>query len=298
MKKKTLKALYVLAVGIIGFILVELGLIDGNAAYSTEGYPIDLDKAGDTVSVISVGQADSALISSGGKFCLIDAGETKSGDISVLEYLDAAGVKEIELLVITHFHADHTNEVLDVMDNYKINNIVIPNLEKKNIPTTKFFKSFLKKVEEQDINIKPAVKDSEYAVGNGTVKILADTYNDLSTNDTSVAALFVQDDFTFLSTGDGEEQYESRLVNDFNQKVTLFTAGHHGSSTSNTKEFITALNPDYVAISAGRDNEYGHPHKEVKELLEKLDIPYGVTSQMGTIVYSITENRLLTAAGF
>lgn len=292
--KNNLKAvLYIAVVGLVGYLLVQLGIIDAAVTRQSAGYPVVLQQAGDAVSVISTGQADSALISSGGKFCLIDAGQAYGGHIGVTEYLRSAGVKEIELLVITHFHYDHTSELTDVIDNFRVKNIVIPNLSKENIPTAEYFSVFLDKVERKNINLKPAIKGDEYVVGNGTLKILADTYNDLSVNDTSVATLFTQGEFTYLSTGDGEKEYEERLLNDYSSKVTMFVAGHHGSQDSNTETFIKTINPQFVAISAGRDNDYGHPHKRVTDMLDSMGIPYKITAQYGTIVYSITENKLL-----
>ena len=290
---KLKKAVYIAIVSFIGYILVETGIVDANKVKWSDGYPVTIQTAGDTVSFISTGQSDSTLISSGDKYCLIDVGETYSGHIGVEEYLRYAGVKEIELLVITHFHYDHTSELIDVIDNFKVKNIVIPNLSKENVPTDDYFKVFLSKVEQKGINLKPAVKGAEYTVGNGTVRILADTYNDLSINDTSVATLFSQGDFTFLSTGDGETEYEKRLLKDFNGKVSLLAAGHHGSGDASTEDFIKTIKPDFAAISAGKNNEYGHPHKRVTKLFDTMGIPYAVTAQQGTIVYSITENKLL-----
>ena len=292
MKSKFLKGLYLLIVSVVGFFLAEAG--DFGPVGSIVVKP---QYTGDTVSVLSVGQANSALISSGGKYCLIDAGYTNTGDTDVVSYLRRAGVIELELVVITHFHSDHTSDIIDVMNSFRIKNMIIPKLTVENMPTTSFFSLFLDTVERKNINLIPAEKGSEYTVGDGTVTILDDTYNDLTINDTSVATLFRQGDFTFLNTADGEEEYEKRLLGAFSEKVTLFTAGHHGSSTSNTKKFIKAISPDFVAISAGRDNDYGHPHKSVTQLLEKEGIPYGVTFRDGTIVYSITENRLLTETG-
>ena len=58
-------------------------------------------------------------------------------------------------------------------------------------------------------------------------------------------------------------------------------------------DFIKTIKPDFAVISAGKNNEYGHPHKRVTKLFDAMGIPYAVTAQQGTIVYSITENKLL-----
>ena len=88
-----------------------------------------------------------------------------------------------------------------------------------------------------------------------------------------------------------KKEYEERLLRVFNEKVTLFAAGHHGSSTSNTEKFITAIDPDYIAISCGEDNEFGHPHREVMALIKEKNIPYGITFEEGTLVYPINQPK-------
>lgn len=288
MKSKFLKGIYILVIAIIGFFIVELG--KGNFKPMSFN-PVDISAVGDTVSVLSVGQADSALISSGGKYCLVDAGQTDSGDTQVIQYLKNAKVSEIELLIVTHFHTDHTSELLEIMDEFKIHTIVIPHLSQENTPTSSFFTAFLNKVEKYGISLKPAQKGDCYTIGNGSITILDDTYNDLTVNDTSIATLFEQDGFTWLNTGDGEAEYEQRLLKVFDGKVTLFTAGHHGSYTANTEQFIKAIQPDYVAISAGRDNEYGHPHKKALDVFEKENSSCNITFRDGTLIYSIKDKK-------
>ncbi len=289
MKRKVIKAFYVLVVALVGFI---------GSFFEKDTYVADTIKpAGDTVSVISVGQANSTLISSGGKFCLIDAGQTETGHNILLDYLDSAGVKEIELLVVTHFHTDHTSELIDVLKYYDVKNIVIPYLEIQNTPTTSFFSLFLDSVDKYGINLNPARKGDKYTVGNGTVTILDDTYNDLTANDTSVATLFTQGDFTFLNTADGGEEYEKRLIDKIDGPVTLFTAGHHGSASSNSKAFIGKIKPQFVAVSAGKDNEYGHPHKSVTDRFEDIGAQCNITFRDGTLVYSIENKTLYTTIG-
>lgn len=288
MKKKFLKSLYVAVVAFFGCLLAQFGF--GEVIEN----PVDLSKAGDTVSILSVGQADSALISSGGKYCLIDAGYTIKGDTDAVSYMKNAGVKELEVLVITHFHIDHTADIINVLNNFRVKNIIIPDLEIANIPTSSFFELFMDKIEDKKINIFPAKKGESYTIGNGTLTILDDTYNDMTVNDTSVATLFRQDDFTFLSTGDGEGWYEKRLLEVFSEEVTLLVAGHHGSSTSSTQSFIEGVSPQMIAISAGKDNEYGHPHKEILELYESKNIPYNITFRDGTLVYSIKDKKLIS----
>lgn len=254
---------------------------------------VNISGAEDTVAILNVGQADTSLISSGGQYCLIDAAQTEDCTDTAVQYLEEQGIKEIELLVLTHFHMDHTGDMMEVIDNFKINNILIPKLSQENTPTTAFFAKFLDRVEEKGIKLHTAKKGDRYPVGKGELIVADDTINTPNINNTSVATLFVQGDFSYLNTGDGERDYELQLAQAMTQRVTLFKAGHHGSRTSNTEELLSVIKPKMVAVSAGKDNRYGHPNDEVMERFEKLGIEAAVTFKEGTLVYSMdTKQRI------
>lgn len=243
-------------------------------------------KIGDSVTVMDVGQAQSVLIQSDDSFALIDAGFSK-GNTDVVTYLNERKVDKLELLVITHFHTDHTSQVLEVLDNFAVDTVLIPDLSEENMPTTSFFDKLLTRAEDGEFNLVTAKKGDIYLVGDGEIKVLADTYNDGDINDTSIALTFTQDDFIYLETGDCEAEAEEYLLPYIPENVTLFNAGHHGSSTSNTLALLEKANPKYVSISCGKDNSYGHPHKEVLDRLKDLRIFHAVTYEDGDLVYNI-----------
>ena len=246
-----------------------------------------------TVSVINVGQACSTLISSNGQFCLIDAGQTDDGQDKIVEYLKSKGVTELELFVITHFDTDHISEVVDVLDNFEVRDVVIPRLADKNIPNDYTYDVLIERAENGDFNLYHAMKGDIFTIGNGILTVLDDTYNDLGINNTSIATLFTQGTFTFLSTGDGEELYEKRLLREFSRHVTLFLAAHHGASNANTEEFLKVISPDFVAVSAGKCNKYRHPNKEAVQNYEKYAGQYNITFRDGTLVYSMDTKELI-----
>ncbi|MEG0804244.1 MAG: MBL fold metallo-hydrolase, partial [Pygmaiobacter sp.] len=68
--------------------------------------------------------------------------------------------------------------------------------------------------------------------------------------------------------------------------------GHHGSDTSNTAAFLTALAPRYVTISCGTGNDYGHPHKEVLERLTTVGAEVLRTDLAGSIIFSVTQSGI------
>ncbi|MEK7558354.1 MAG: MBL fold metallo-hydrolase, partial [Patescibacteria group bacterium] len=90
-----------------------------------------------------------------------------------------------------------------------------------------------------------------------------------------------------MLTGDAPLSVEARLVALFGKKLqsNILKLGHHGSKTSSSPAFLGYVHPDYAIISAGLNNSYGHPHKEVTGLLEKFKIPRLMTYELGTIIF-------------
>lgn len=239
-----------------------------------------------TVTMLDVGQAACTLIESEGQFCLIDAGKA-GGSTDIVAYLNHRGVKKLDLLVLTHFHYDHTSEALDIIRNFDIGTVLIPSLSAENIPDSYFYKS----LEEDGANgyykLEYAVKDMEFKVGRGTLKVASDTFNSENINNTSVVTVYTLDDFVYVNTGDTESDREVQILDCLPENVDFLTAGHHGSQDSTSQALLDRLKPGFVGISCGKDNDYGHPHKRVLERLDNMDIPYSVIYETGNIVYSM-----------
>lgn len=245
----------------------------------------------DTVTALNVGQAACTLIESGGKFCVVDAGKTGGGE-DVRAYLSRRGVKTIDLLVLTHFHQDHTSEALDIIRNFEIKTVLIPSLSRENIPDSYLYKSLLEDGKNGYFDLKYAVKGMEFTVGNGSVKVLADTINTENINNTSIAVSFTQGDFIYVNTGDMECDGDKLIIDDIPQNVTLYTAAHHGSKDANSYELLEKLNPSLMVISCGEDNSYGHPHKSFLNRADDLKIPYLITYEQGNIVLDISTGEV------
>ena len=86
-----------------------------------------------------------------------------------------------------------------------------------------------------------------------------------------------------LLTGDMGSKTERANLDRFG-RVKVLKAGHHGSSKSTSEEFLEKTRPDYVIISAGKDNSYGHPHKETLERLDRIGAVVYYTMNSGTII--------------
>lgn len=245
-----------------------------------------------TVTMLNVGQASSTLIESDGQFCLIDAGKY-GGETDIVSYLHSRKVKKIDLLVLTHFHYDHTSEAMDVIRNFDIGTVLIPALSDEYIPDSYLYKSLAEDDKNGYYSLMYSKQGLEFAIGQGTLKVLADTFSSENINNTSTATSFTLGDFIYVNTGDCEADREQYLLEFMPENVDFLTAGHHGSQDATSQRFLDRLKPAFVGISAGLDNEYGHPHKAVLNRLENMGIPYVATCEIGNIVYSMNTQTLI-----
>jgi len=212
----------------------------------------------------------------------------------ITAYLHSRGVERIDLMVLSHFHYDHTSEALDVIRNFDIGTVVIPALSDSMKPDSYFYQSLWADAANGYYTLETAAKDKIFTLGSGEIEILADTINHLTENDTSIALSYTNGDFVYVNTADMEKEAEAIVLEQMPQNITLFAAGHHGSSTSNSYDFIARLNPSVITISCGRDNDYGHPHSETIDTFTSLGLPYYLTYENGNIVYSIETGEIFT----
>lgn len=236
------------------------------------------------VHYIDVGQGDSIFIEfPTGETALIDGGPRSSGQ-KVLNYLDKQNVKRIDYLIAIHPHEDQIGGLIDVVNNYEIGKIYIPNVEH----TTKTFEDFLLAIQNKGKKITAAKAGNMIIDKKGlSVKILAPednfTYDNL--NDYSVVIKLNYKNISFLFTGDAESLSESTMMSKgYDLKADVLKVGHHGSKTSTTDEFLSKVAPKYAVISCGLNNSYGHPHTEIINKLRARGIQIYRTDLDGTSV--------------
>lgn len=233
------------------------------------------------VHFIDVGQGDSTLIETDGRFMLIDAGERDQGD-TVVSYLKAQGVVKLDYVIGTHPHSDHIGGLETVIREFDIDKIILPEKEH----TTKTYEQLLDAIADKDLKITlPKVGDS-YKLGEASFRIIAPNrdYGD-NLNNWSVGLRLAYGENSFLLCGDAQKEAEKDMgANGLNLKADVLKLSHHGSNTSSSEEFMDLIRPEYAVISCGKNNDYGHPHKEVLEMLNKRGIKVLRTDQLGTIV--------------
>ncbi|EIV99899.1 putative hydrolase (metallo-beta-lactamase superfamily) [Thermoanaerobacter siderophilus SR4] len=235
------------------------------------------------VSFIDVGQGDSIFIQTpSGKTMLIDAGVPEMGS-KVVDYIKSRGVNKIDILIGTHPHADHIGGIPAVIENFEIGKFYMP----KVTTTTKTFENVLRAAKAKGLSISVAKAGVTLDLGEEIkAKMLAPNsthYDDL--NNYSAVIKVTYGNTAFMFTGDAEKESEQEMLSKgYDLKADVLKVGHHGSSSASTWAFLKAVNPKYAVISVGKNNDYGHPHKETMEKLKSLGVIVYRTDQCGTVV--------------
>lgn len=278
-KKLIISILSVLAV----ILVTVIGMMMDKEEEKLKG---DLEEASLFVHYIDVGQGDSELIECNGEFMLIDAGEN-GGEASLIAYLRNAGVEKLKYVVATHPHSDHLGGVAEILEEFEVENVIMPKIPKAVTPTTKTYNRFLEAVKNTGTKGIYAKLDAEYTVGDATFRIMGSVNtNTENLNDFSVVIKLTHGENTFFFSGDAEAEAESDFVDRYGDELDcdVYKVAHHGSSSSSSEKLMNVLTPEICIISCGADNSYGHPHDETEELLESITDKIYRTDICGTVI--------------
>jgi competence protein ComEC len=235
-----------------------------------------------TVKFFDVGQGDSILIQTpNGKTMLIDAGPGSASD-KVYSALKSLNINSIDVLVATHPHEDHIGGMTNIVNNLKIGMMYMP----KSITTTKTYESLLNAISNKGLKVNTAkagvVIDIDSALSVTMLTPNSANYTDI--NDYSAVIKITYKNNSFLLVGDASNNSESEMLsNGSSLKADVLKVGHHGSATSSSDSFLSAVNPKYAIISVGAGNSYGHPTAATLGRLSSHNINVYRTDESGTI---------------
>jgi competence protein ComEC len=235
------------------------------------------------VSYIDVGQGDSILVQVNGKNLLIDAGPNDSTD-KLMSYLNKQNIKKLDFIVATHPHEDHIGAMDTVIKKYTIGEFYAP----KKMTTTKTFENMVTALKSKNIKINTAAAGVSLDLGkNVKCEMVAPNgtnYGD-NLNNYSAVIKITYGNSKFLFMGDAEKLSEKEILNkNYDISSDVLKLGHHGSSSSSSKAFLDKVSPKIAIISCGKNNDYGHPHKETLEEMKKRNIQVYRTDIDGSIV--------------
>ena len=228
--------------------------------------------------VIDCGQADSILLQAGDSVILVDAGEDRRAT-DIMDVLDNEGIKQIDLLVATHPHADHIGGMQTIIENYD----VVEALISPATHTSKTYENMLVALDNEGCDVYSAAVGVKYEYDGLELTVIGPCkdYGDLNNN--SVVLIAKYGDVDVLLTGDAEMKAEKDYV-EYIYDMDILKMGHHGSSTSSSDNLLDIMKPELALISCGTDNDYGHPHKETIEKLNKRNIPMYRTDLSGDLI--------------
>ena len=252
------------------------------------------------VTILDVGQGDcifikcpnnraNILIDTGGKITYpkekwATAKETNTiTSIKIIPYLKSIGVTKLDYLILTHGDFDHMGEAINLVNNFKVKNVVFNCGEFNELE-----KELIKVLDKNKIEYYSCIK--ELNIDNNKLHFLQTKFYD-NENDNSNVIYTKLDGYKFMFMGDAGVEKEKDILNKYNiTSIDILKIGHHGSKTSSSKEFINEINPNYSIISVGKNNRYGHPNKEVLNNLSDSKIYR--TDQDGSIMFKIKNNKL------
>jgi len=238
------------------------------------------------VSFLDVGQGDAIFIESptGNQF-LIDGGPDKS-ILNALGRVMPFYDKTIDAILTTHPDQDHIGGIPEVLKNYSVGEYIDSGATSSTGTFIEVINGITKSKIKKDIAIKGQIID----LGGGAfLKILypEDAPKGKDTNENSVIAKLYYGDSTFLFTGDAPTDVEQYLANTNGKELDsdVLKVAHHGSRNSLSPEFLSAVSPTYSVILAGKDNSFGHPHKEIVDFLDNIKSKILGTYEMGDIYF-------------
>jgi len=242
-----------------------------------------------TVTFLDVGQGDATLIETpSGTQVLIDGGRPRSVERPLARQLPFYD-RSIDMIIATHADSDHIGGLVDVLKNYQVDLIGVPVLKNETAAYDAFLKAAAAEVardgfvSSQELTRGDVVHldDGAYLL---TLFPLA-KHQPENLNESSTVFKLIYGDTSVILTGDSTQAIEEYLasIDGGLLQADILKVGHHGSDTSSSEIFLSAVSPEVAVISAGSDNTYGHPADTVLARLIAVGAETLCTCDLGTV---------------
>lgn len=233
------------------------------------------------VHFLDVEQGLAILVQSDGKNLVYDGGDRGTSSY-VVAYLKKQGVEKIDYLISSHYDSDHVYGLIGCLSAFKVKNVISSDYEHDSQTYTKFINA----VESAGLKCQHPEVGTEIKFGTGSFTVLGPASIDKNdSNSNSVVIKLTNGENSFIFTGDAESSSEKEMIaTGIDLECNVLCLAHHGSATATSWDFLQATVPEYAVISCGAGNSYGHPHEEVMERLESMEIELFRTDLQGEVV--------------
>ncbi|MPN09026.1 ComE operon protein 3 [bioreactor metagenome] len=194
------------------------------------------------------------------------------------------GERKLDVLILTHYHSDHANGVLELLERLEVETLVVPDVE----PESVLRQTILKDASKQGTAVMYITNRYTFSMGQAVFTVYPPMGED-DANEECLSVLATEGSFDVLMTGDMGDSSEERLVQQGSlPDIELLVVGHHGSKYSTSEKLLDAVTPETAVISVGY-NSYGHPTEEILDRLEKNKIQIYRTDTAGTVTVKLQE---------
>ena len=233
-------------------------------------------------AVLDVGQGESVALCSGSEAALVDCGSSNSyvdaGSVAA-DALQSAGIRRLSAVIVTHYHADHTNGLTEVLTRLPVDTLYLPDIEDEYGVRDRL----VSLAAHQGADVVFVTEPTRIALGEAVLTVYPPLLTTGDLNEQGLTALATARDFDLLITGDMAGQTEQLLAQTYPlPDVEVLVVSHHGSRYSSDESFLRAITPDNAVISVG-DNRYGHPAEETLRRLQAVGATVWRTDQQGSI---------------
>ena len=287
----------ILAVLLIFVISMLLSLASGGVASHDDVVAVrsSLSDTEDitVVDFLDVGQGLSTLIQfSDGKVMLIDTGPKSSRD-RFLGYLQSRDIDSIDCLVLTHQHGDHTDNVIPVLEKYKVSDLLIPDSPPSLFLNVSKYESLYQEVNDCGYTLRNPEKGEVLLSGpDYSVTVLSnDTGPYPQLNDYSIILKIEIKDIAFLLMADAEYDIEQKLLSEEDLHCDVLQVGHHGNYAGTSDNFLKEALPNIAVISVGQ-NTFGQPSDSVLDRLERIGSTVLRTDLCRTVTVTTNGERI------
>lgn len=235
-----------------------------------------------SAAVLDVGQGESVALCSGSEAALVDCGSSNSyvdaGSVAA-DALQSAGIRRLSAVIVTHYHADHTNGLTEVLTRLPVDTLYLPDIEDEYGVRDRL----VSLAAHQGADVVFVTEPTRIALGEAVLTVYPPLLTTGDLNEQGLTALATAGDFDLLITGDMAGQTEQLLAQTYPlPDVEVLVVSHHGSRYSSDESFLRAITPDNAVISVG-DNRYGHPAEETLRRLQAVGATVWRTDQQGSI---------------